>query len=97
MFRRWLVNSYKVWWAAARSIVRMFFRGLTDDVEILLEVKQRDAAGVQAFPCQLQLQFLLQGWVRAHGIDPHHEAVLLRTTTTLQRRASLSANDDIRK
>lgn len=60
-----------------------FSRALTDDVEILLEVKQRDAAGVQAFPCQLQLQFLLQGWVRAHGIDPHHKAVLRRTTTSV--------------
>lgn len=55
------------------------FQALTDDVEILLKVKQRDAAGVQAFPCQLQLQFLLQGWVRAHGVDPHHEAVLQKT------------------
>lgn len=64
-------------------------------MEILLEVKQRDAAGVQAFPRQLQLQFLLQGWVRAHGVDPHHEAVLREDK--FQWRAGLSANDDIRQ
>lgn len=32
---------------------------LTNDVQILLEVKEGDPAGVQTFPCQLQLQFLL--------------------------------------
>lgn len=30
-----------------------YFMLLTDDVQILLEVKERDAAGVQTFPCQL--------------------------------------------
>lgn len=41
----------------------LYFASLTDDVQILLEVKKRDATSVQAFPCQLKLQFLLQGRV----------------------------------
>lgn len=58
------------------------FQPLTDDVEILLEVKQRDPTGVQTFPCQLQLQFLLQGWVGAHCIDPHHKTILHKSQPT---------------
>lgn len=46
-----------------RRLKHIYFLSLTDDVQILLEVKERDAAGVQTLPCQLQLQFLLQGRV----------------------------------
>lgn len=68
-----------------KSLLTASFRhcaSLTDDVQILLEVKERDAAGVQTFPCQLQLQFLLQGRVWAHSIDPHHKTILQESGPT---------------
>lgn len=56
------------------------FLSLTDDVQIFLQVKEGYATGMQTFPRQLQLQFLLQGrfraWYRGHIKDPHHKAIL---------------------
>lgn len=69
-------------WKSLPNASFRYFLSLTDDVEILLEVKERDPAGVQTFPCQLQLQFLLQGWVRAHSIDPHHKTILQKSWST---------------
>lgn len=70
-------------WQAVLTASFRHFQPLTDDVEILLEVKERDPTGVQTLPCQLQLQFLLQGWVWAHGVDPHHKTILQGETLLL--------------
>lgn len=58
----------------------LYFASLTDDVQILLEVKKRDATSVQTFPCQLKLQFLLQGRVWTHSIDPYYKTILQERT-----------------
>lgn len=65
-----------------RTTLLSYFQTLTDNVEVLLQVKERNPTGMQTFPCQLQLQLLLQGWVGTHGVDPYHKTILQKPQPT---------------